>query len=450
MDSFIDFDTSLISKISTAKSIRDQHGKGASYLKALPPDAVLFADCEEDVISAVKSCYRSGTPLIPFGSGTSLEGHVAAPLGGLSINLSNLNRILSVDVDDFTCRVQPGVTREQLNRHLKGTGLFFPVDPGAGATFGGMVATAASGTNAVRYGTMRENLMGLRIVLSDGSVINTGNKSVKSSAGYNLTQLFCGSEGTLGVITEIQVKLSAMPERLLAGKAVFSSIEKAVESVVELKKMCLSISRIELLDELQLKAINKYLQTDYLESPTLFFELSGSAVSLEAEVGELKSCFKFHGCRNFQFSFDSKEREALWKARYAAHDASSAFYPKAEPWSTDVCVPISKLPHIISITQKKIKASGIFGAIVGHVGDGNFHVIFSIRDANDLKVAKKINGEMIDLAIKADGTCSGEHGIGMGKRDFLAEQVGSSIDVMKRIKQTLDPKSIMNPQKIFI
>ncbi len=441
----------LGARLSTSDSVREQHGHDESYHATHPPDAVAFAETTEEVVEIVKVCARHGRPVIPFGTGTSLEGQVAALHGGISIDMGRMNAVLEVNAEDLDCRVQAGVTRKQLNTYLRDTGLFFPIDPGADASIGGMAATRASGTNAVRYGTMRENVLGLTVVLADGRVIHTGGRARKSAAGYDLTRLFVGSEGTLGVITEIRLRLYGIPEAASAAVCAFDSLEGAVDTVILTIQSGIPVSRIELLDEVQMDALNRYSKYNFAVLPTLLFEFHGTerGVAEQAEmVGEIASEF---GGSDFQWETKTEARNKLWQARHDSYYAALALRPGAKGWATDVCVPISKLAECILETKRDIEESKLLAPIVGHVGDGNFHLCFIIDpdDADEMKRSQELNERMVTRALKLGGTCTGEHGIGTGKMAFLQAEHGEAVSVMRALKLALDPDNLMNPGKIL-
>jgi len=438
-------------RLSTAEAVCQQHGKDESFHEVAAPDAVAFAASTEEVAAIVTACARHKTPVIPYGTGTSLEGHVQALHGGVCIDLSQMNAILQVNGEDLDCRVQPGVTRKQLNTHLRDSGLFFPIDPGADASLGGMTATRASGTNAVRYGTMRENVLGLTVVLADGRVIRTGGRARKSAAGYDLTRMFVGSEGTLGVITEVQLRLYGIPEAISSAVCSFPTLEGAVKTVTQTIQLGIPVARIELLDEFQMDAINRYSKLSYPVQPTLFFEFHGSdnGVREQAEmVGEIAEEF---GGGDFQWTSHQEDRNKLWQARHDAYYAAMALRPGCKGWATDVCVPISALTECLLETRKDIDASGILAPIVSHAGDGNFHLVFLVDtgDAEEMAKAAKVNDRMVARALAAGGTCTGEHGVGYGKIEFLKDEHGEAVSVMRQIKNALDPDNIMNPGKIL-
>jgi D-lactate dehydrogenase (cytochrome) len=438
-------------RLSTALAVREQHGKDESYHAMHAPDAVAFARTTEEVSAIVRACARHRVPVIAFGTGTSLEGHVAALRGGICIDLGQMNRVLRVSADDLDVTIEPGVTRKQLNNHLKDAGLFFPIDPGADASLGGMTATRASGTNAVRYGTMRENVLGLTVVLADGRVIRTGGRARKSAAGYDLTRLFVGSEGTLGVITEITLRLYGIPEAMSAAVASFPTIEGAVDTVIETIQSGIPVARIELLDDVQMDAVNRYSKLDYPVQSTLFFEFHGTTASVAEQAEMVKALADPHGASDFRWATKPEDRSRLWQARHDAYYAAKAMRPGGKGWPTDVCVPISRLAECISATKADIRASSLLAPIVGHVGDGNFHVSFIIDPDNpaEMAEAKRINDLMVMRALSLGGTCTGEHGIGCGKLDFLTAEHGDAVAVMRQLKLALDPENIMNPGKML-
>jgi D-lactate dehydrogenase (cytochrome) len=438
-------------RLSTAEAVRAQHGKGEDHFPVLPPDAVVFAETTEDVAEAVRICAAHKVPVIPFGTGTSLEGHVGAIEGGVTIDLSRMNKVIEVNAEDLDCRVQAGVTRKQINEYLRDTGLFFPIDPGADASLGGMAATRASGTNAVRYGTMRENVLALTVVLADGRVIKTARRSKKSAAGYDLTRLFVGSEGTLGVITEVALRLYGIPEAMSSAVCNYPSLEAAVNVVIATIQSGIPIARIEIVDEAQIDAINKYSGTDFAVEPTLFLEFHGSNASVQEQAEKVREISDGFGGGAFKWTTSAEERKKLWQARHDAAYASKALRKGADVWATDVCVPISRLSECIVETQNDIKRLGIIAPIVGHVGDGNFHVtlIADKNDAEEMRRANEFNERLVMRALAMDGTCTGEHGIGMGKMDFLVAEHGDAVSVMRTIKKALDPDNIMNPGKVL-
>ncbi len=437
-------------RLSTSASVCDQHGKDESYHTPHAPDAVAFARTTEEVAAIVSLCAEHKTPVIAFGTGTSLEGHVAALRGGVCIDLSQMNRVLRVGAEDLDATVEAGVTRKQLNEYLRDTGLFFPIDPGADASLGGMAATRASGTNAVRYGTMRENVLSLTVVLADGRVIKTARRARKSAAGYDLTRLFVGSEGTLGVITEVTVRLYGIPDAISAAVCAFPTIAAAVDTVILTIQSGVPVARIELLDEAQIDAINKYSKLDHRVAPTLFFEFHGSPAGVAEQVETVKAIADEHGGDDFSWATTPESRSKLWQARHDAYYAALALRPGSKGWPTDVCVPISRLAECIAETKRDLAQSSIPSALAGHVGDGNFHLIFMIdpESREEIAEASRLNDRMVARALEMEGTCTGEHGIGYGKIDFLVAEHGEAISVMRSIKQALDPDDIMNPGKI--
>ena len=437
-------------RLSTSLALREQHGKDESYHETAAPDAVAFPESTEEVQAVVRICARHQTPLIPYGTGTSLEGHVSAVQGGISLDMSRMNAILEVNAEDLDVRVQPGVTRKELNEHLRDTGLFFPVDPGANASIGGMTATRASGTNAVRYGTMRENVLSLEVVLPDGRVVRTAGRARKSSAGYDLTRLIIGSEGTLGVITEITLRLYGIPEAISSAVCSFEALEGAVDTTILTIQSGIPVARIELLDDVQMDAINKYSGLDHPVAPTLFLEFHGTEASVREQAETVQAIASELGGSHFKWTMKTEERNELWQARHDAAYACKALMPGAGIWATDVCVPISRLAQCIAETKKDIDESGLLAPLVGHVGDGNFHLVLYIDpdDPEQNARAEALNERMVMRAIAMDGTCTGEHGIGIGKLDFLVSEVGEAISVMRSIKQAIDPQNIMNPGKI--
>ena len=416
------------------------------------PDGVVFAETKEDVQKVVKICSEYKCPIIPFGVGSSFEGHINAPYGGISIDMNNMNKIINVYQEDLLVVVQPGVTREQLNTHLRDTGLFFPIDPGANASIGGMTATRASGTNAVRYGTMKDNVIALEVVTPDGQIIKTANKARKSSAGYDLTRLMVGSEGTLGITTEITLKLYGIPEVIAGGRVSFPSVKDATDAVIMTVQAGIPVARIEFLDTAQVIAVNNYSKTNLPEAPLLLLEFHGSEASVKEQselFGEIASDF---GGNDFEWTSNSEDRNKLWKARHDAYWSCKAVRPEAEIYSTDVCVPISKLSDCITETIEDMKKNQLIGPIVSHAGDGNFHVALLIDKKSDEEL-KKLDDFLIRIserAIRMDGTCTGEHGVGQGKRKYMLKELGGAVDVMKKVKNAFDPNKIMNPGKLFL
>jgi D-lactate dehydrogenase (cytochrome) len=440
-------------KLVTSEAVRRQHANTTTWLDNEPPDAVIYAASTEDVQGVIGICAEHRVPIIPFGSGTSLEGHVNAPLGGVCIDLMSMNRMLKVHAEDLDCVIEPGVTRKQLNEYLRDQGLFFPIDPGADASLGGMAATRASGTNAVRYGTMKDNVMALKAVLANGEVITTARRAKKSSAGYDLTRLFVGSEGTLGVITELTLKLSGIPEAISAGVCPFPSVEAACNATIATIQAGIPVARIELLDELQVKASNAYSKLTLAETPTLFVEFHGSNASVAEQSESFGQIAAEFGGGPFAWTIKPEERTKLWQARHDAYWAVMQLRKGATGFATDVCVPISRLAECVVATQRDIAEMKLVAPIVGHVGDGNFHVsvLFDPNDKDEIERARKFHERLVERSLSMDGTSTGEHGVGQGKRKYLkAEHGEAALAVMRSIKQALDPLNIMNPGKILM
>jgi D-lactate dehydrogenase (cytochrome) len=439
-------------RVSTTAAVREHHGRDESPYDPQLPDAVVFVTTTAEVQTVVRLCAEHGVPVIAYGNGSSLEGHLLAVQGGVSIDVSGMNRVLSINAEDLTVTVEPGVSRKQLNEALKDTGLFFPIDPGADASIGGMSATRASGTNAVRYGTMRENVLGLSVVLADGRVIKTGTRARKSAAGYDLTRLFVGSEGTLGVITEITVRLYPQPEAVSAAVCAFASMGDAVRAVIETIQMGVPVARVEFLDSLTVRAINSYANYTFRESPMLFFEFHGTAASVKEQAETVQEIVAQNAGADFEWATRPEDRSRLWNARHNAFFAMLQLKPGCRAVTTDVCVPISRLAQCVIETEEDLKQSSLLCPIVGHVGDGNFHVAM-LLDPNkqeERAEAERINERIVQRALRMGGTCSGEHGVGLHKMGFLIEEHGEDgIDVMRSIKHALDPNNIMNPGKIF-
>ncbi len=437
-------------RLTTSEAICERHGEDESYHAPHAPDAVVFARSTEEVSEIVKLCAKYKAPIIPYGTGTSLEGHVAALHGGICIDASEMNEILEVNAEDLDCTVQAGVSRKQLNEHLRDTGLFFPVDPGADASFGGMSATRASGTNAVRYGTMRENVLSLKVVLADGRVVRTARRSRKSSAGYDLTRLFVGSEGTLGVITEVTVRLFGIPDAISAAVCAFPTVDDAVNSVILTIQSGIPVARIELLDALSMDGINKFSKMDYPVAPTLFFEFHGSQRGAAEQAEAVQAIAADFGGIDFKWAEKTEDRNRLWQARHDVYHAMIALRPGSKPMVTDVCVPISRLAACIADTVADHDKASIMAPVAGHVGDGNFHVAYLIDPNNEAEIAEaaKLHERLVARAIAMDGTCTGEHGVGYGKIDFLNAELGEGVSIMRAIKQAIDPDNIMNPGKI--
>jgi D-lactate dehydrogenase (cytochrome) len=438
-------------RLSTAGAVRDQHGKGEAYHLPVPPDAVAFVETAEEVAKVVRACARHRLAVVPFGTGTSLEGHTAALHGGICIDVSRMNRVVEVNAADLDVRVQPGVTRKQLNEHLRDTGLFFPIDPGADASLGGMTATRASGTNAVRYGTMRENVLSLEVVTADGRIVRTGRRARKSSAGYDLTRLFVGSEGTLGVITEVTLRLYGIPEATSVAMCGFPSVKAAVDTTIATIQAGVPVARIELADAVQMEAINRYSKLNVPAVPTLWLEFHGSEASVAEQAETVQAIAADNGGADFRWSTDPAERKRIWQARHDAAYAAKTLRPGCAIWATDVCVPISRLADCIVETQADLATSHIPAPIVGHVGDGNFHVCFVLDMGKPEEVAEanRLNDRLVARALSMDGTCTGEHGVGYGKIDYLDAEHGEAVGLMRAIKKALDPDNIMNPGKIL-
>jgi len=440
------------SRFSCGDSTRLQHGRDESIHEPALPDAVVMAESTEEVALVVELCARHGVPVIPYGVGSSVEGHVLAPSGGISLDLSGMNRIVAIHADDGDAVVEAGVTRRQLNDALKGTGLFFPIDPGADATLGGMAATRASGTNAVRYGTMRDNVLATTTVLADGRVMKTGGRARKSSAGYDLTRLLVGSEGTLCIMTELTVKLYPIPEAVSAAVCTFPSIDAAVRVVIHTIQMGVPVARIELLDALSLKAINLFSRTTLAEAPTLFFEFHGSSAGVAEQAETVQGIAGELGGADFAWATRPEDRSRLWQARHDAYFACLQLKPGCRCFPTDVCVPISRLAECIAATNEDIAQIRIPIALFGHVGDGNFHLVVLVDRTNpqDMAEAAWISERVVERAIAMEGTCSGEHGIGLGKRKYLISEHGAvAVDVMRLLKTALDPHNLLNPGKIL-
>ena len=438
-------------RFHVGEAMRLEHGRSETHFAPMPPDAVVFAESTDDVVALVKACGDAGVPVIAFGAGTSVEGNTLAVHGGVALDLSRMTRIVAVNADDFDCVVEAGVRREELNAYLRDRGLFFPIDPGANATIGGMAATRASGTNAVRYGTMREAVLGLTVVTADGRVIRTSRRARKSAAGYDLTRLFVGSEGTLGIITEVALRLHAIPEAISAATCSFATIAGAVDTVVQSIQLGIPLARVEILDDMQIRAVNRWSHMDLPELTTLFFEFHGSDRYVAEQVGTVRELASANGGGEFCWAERTEDRNALWKARHEAYYAAVNLRPGAIGWATDVCVPMSRLAECIVETKRDLEASSVPATILGHVGDGNFHVVFSIDPAApaELDEVSAINRKLVRRALAMDGTCTGEHGIGLGKQEWLVEELGEAVDLMRSVKQALDPRGLLNPGKIF-
>jgi D-lactate dehydrogenase (cytochrome) len=437
-------------RLSTSGPVCEQHGHDESYHATHAPDAVAFATSTEEVSAIVTACAKYKVPVIAFGTGTSLEGHVAALEGGVCIDLMQMNKIVAVRPEDLDATVEAGVTRKQLNDYLRDQGLFFPVDPGADASLGGMAATRASGTNAVRYGTMKEAVLSAKVVLPDGRIITTASRAKKSAAGYDLTHLFVGCEGTLGIITEVTLRLFGIPEAISAAVCAFPSVEAAVNAVILTIQSGVPVARIELVDEMSVRGVNNFAKLSLPEKPHLFFEFHGSAQGVAEQAETVGAIAKEEGGEDFAWATKTEDRSKLWQARHDAYYAALSLRPGCKGLTTDVCVPISRLADAIGETRADISASSLTAAIVGHVGDGNFHTIFLIEPGNEaeLKEAKRLSNRMVERALDMGGTCTGEHGIGMGKMAYLEREFGPAADLMRTIKKAIDPMNIMNPGKV--
>jgi len=437
-------------RVTTARGVRDHHGKDESYLPYAPPDAVVFPHSTEEVREVVNLCRRYQTPIIPYGVGTSLEGHVLATRGGVCIDMSQMNKVLAVHVEDLDATVQAGVTRKALNEEIRHTGLFFPIDPGADASIGGMAATRASGTNAVRYGTMRENVLALTVVTADGRVIKTSRRSRKSAAGYDLTRLFVGSEGTLGIITEVTVRLYAVPEAMSAAVCSFKDIGGAVGTVIQTLQAGIPIARSEALCGLTMKAINAHNKMNHKEQPTLFLEFHGTAAGVKEQAETVQEIARANGGEGFEWTTRTEDRNRLWAARHQAYFAGLQLRHGTRAVSTDVCVPISRLTECMLATAADIERASMPIPMFGHVGDGNFHCMILVRpeSESDLAEAKAFNDRLVDRALAMEGTCTGEHGVGSGKIKSLRKEHGEAVELMAAIKRTFDPENLLNPGKI--
>jgi D-lactate dehydrogenase (cytochrome) len=437
-------------RLTTSQAVREQHGNDLTWNEGQPPDAVAFVTSTEEVAVIVRICGAYEVPVIAFGTGTSLEGHISAPFGGISVDTSQMNEVLGVNPQDLDCTVQPGVTRKQLNEYLRDTGLFFPIDPGADASIGGMASTRASGTNAVRYGTMKDNVLSLTAVMPDGEVVRTARRAKKSAAGYDLTRLLIGAEGTLGVITEVTLKLHGIPEAISAGVCPFPDIPSACEAVIATVQMGLPVARIELLDEVQVTACNAYSDLGLEETPTLFVEFHGSDAGVAEQSETFGAIAEDWGGGPFEWATKTEDRSKLWQARHDAFWAALDQMPGKSATATDVCVPISRLAECVTETRRDLDETGLYGPIVGHVGDGNFHISLfcDTGDAEEVAACRAFLDRLAERALAMDGTCTGEHGVGQGKMKYLEAEHGPGLDVMRTIKRAIDPKNIMNPGKI--
>jgi D-lactate dehydrogenase (cytochrome) len=439
-------------RVSTSAAVREHHGKDESYFPYALPDAVVYARTTEEVRDIIDICRRHRVPMIPYGVGTSLEGHILAVHGGVTIDLSQMNQVLAVHQEDLDAVVQAGVTRKQLNEHIRHTGLFFPVDPGADATIGGMAATRASGTNAVRYGTMRENVLSMKVVLADGRILQTSTRAKKSAAGYDLTRLFIGSEGTLGIITEVTVKLYPVQEAMSAAMCAFDTVEGCTQTVIQTIQAGIPIARSEIVCDKTIEAINKYKKTSYRVAPTLFFEFHGSKASVVEQAEAVQEIARDNGGRDFIWATKPEERTQLWDARHNAYFACLQLRPGSRAVSTDVCVPISRLAECVRETMEDVQSYIAPVPLLGHVGDGNFHLMFLVDPAKpeETELAKSFNKRLVERALRLEGSCTGEHGVGMGKQESLRAELGDDvIDVMRDIKKLFDPENLMNPGKVL-
>ncbi len=438
-------------RVSTNATVRDTHGKDESWHHPHRPDAVVFPNTTEEVSEVVKICARHKLPVVAYGTGTCLEGNVIPHHGGVVVDLLNLDQVLRVSAEDLDCTVQARVTRKQLNEYIRDQGLFFPIDPGADASLGGMAATRASGTNAVRYGTMRENVLALTVVLADGRIIKTSRRARKSAAGYDLTRVFVGSEGTLGIITEVTLRLYGIPEAMASAVCSFDTLSGAVDTVIQTIQLGIPVARIELLDDLEMDAVNKFSKLDYPVKDTLFLEFHGTEAGVKGQAETVQELAAENGGGDFKWATKAEDRNKLWAARHDVTYASKALRPGCEIWATDVCVPISRLAECILETKKDLADSFLMAPLVGHVGDGNFHLGFLINrdDPKELEEAERLNDRLVMRALAMDGTCTGEHGIGLGKMKFMTAEHGEGVAVMRAIKKALDPDNIMNPGKIF-
>ncbi len=440
-------------RLVTSRAVREQHANTLTWQKNEAPDAVVFAESTQDCVEIMGICASFRMPLIPFGTGTSLEGHINAPFGVVSVDLSRMNRVLAVHAEDLDCVIEPGVTREDLNTHLRNDGLFFPIDPGANASLGGMAATRASGTNAVRYGTMKDNVLSLKAVLPSGEIVTTATRAKKSSSGYDLTRLFIGSEGTLGLITELTLKLQGIPEAMAAGICPFPSVKAACDATIMTIQSGLPVARIELLDALSVRAVNLYSKLDLAETPMLFLEFHGSEAGVKEQSQRFGEIAAELGGGPFTWATKAEERSKLWKARHNIYWASLALRPGATTFATDVCVPISRLAECVEAAQRDVAELGIMANIVGHVGDGNFHVspLFDLEDEDEMKRVTTFVERLVERALAMEGTCTGEHGVGQGKMKYLEKEHGAAaLNLMRLLKRSIDPQNIMNPGKMVL
>jgi len=438
-------------RLNISEAVRHHHGEDLTHYEVCLPDAVAFPESTEEVSRIVRLCRDHQVPVIPYGAGTALEGHFLAIRGGVTLDFSRMNRIVALRQDDMDCTVEAGVTREQLNHEIRDRGLFFPIDPGANASLGGMAATRASGTNAVRYGTMRENVIALKAVMADGAIIRTTGRAKKSAAGYDLTRLLVGSEGTLGIITEVTVRLYGIPDAMSAAVCPFDTLDGAVNTVVETIQLGVPVARIELIDELLIDIINRFSNLDNPLEPTLFMEFHGSEAAVREQAKTVEEIARGHGGHGFRWATRPEERNRLWKARHEGYMSVRAAFPGKDFWVTDVCVPISRLADCIRETREDIRRHKITAPLVGHVGDGNFHLTIPYDKTSEQDVARieRLNERLISRALEMEGTSTGEHGVGLGKKKYMAREHGPALDYMKLIKRALDPGNILNPGKIF-
>jgi len=438
-------------RASRAAAVLAAHGASESYHAAHAPDIVVFPQSTDDVVGVVEICAAHRLPIVPYGAGTSLEGNASAVHGGVCVDFVQMNGLIEINAEDLDCRVQPGITRKRLNAELRDTGLFFPIDPGADASLGGMASTRGSGTMAVRYGTMRDNVLALEVVLADGRVIRTSRRARKSAAGYDLTRLFVGAEGTLGLITEITLRLHPVPEAISAVVCPFASFEGAVATAIAVIQTGIPVARIELLDEVMIRGVNRYARLGIMEQPTLFFEFHATHAAVAEQAASVEEIAREHGALGFESATRTEDRNRLWTARDNTLYAGTGLRPGSKALITDVCVPVSRLAECLSATRLDIEQSGLIAPIVGHVGDGNFHTLILVDpgSADEIARAQALHERMVLRAIDLDGTSTGEHGIGIGKIEFLARELGAAVDLMRSIKQALDPAGIMNPGKIF-
>ena len=439
------------SRATLAPGVLEQHGRSEAYHASLPPDVVVFPESTSEVVEIVKLCAALRMPIVPFGAGTSLEGNTAAVAGGVAIDFSRMNKVLAIHASDMDVVVEPGITRKQLNAQLRDTGLFFPIDPGADASIGGMASTRASGTMAVRYGTMKDNVMAFEVVLADGRVIRTAKRARKSAAGYDLTRLFVGAEGTLGVITEVTLKLHPVPQAISVAVCSFESLQDAVDAAITVIQSAIPVARIELVDDVMMRGINAHAKLGYREAPTLFLEFHGSEAGVAEQAEAAQAIAADHRGRGFEWARAAEDRSRLWQARDNTLYAGLGLRPGSRALITDVCVPISRLAECLTATRRDADENGFIAPIVGHVGDGNFHMLILVDPTrpDEIAGAKALHGRMVARAIAMNGTSTGEHGIGLGKIGYLAEELGEAVDVMRDIKTALDPQGLMNPGKIF-